>query len=149
MMEDFLKDVAPHWGWLTLGLILGGAEIIAPGFFLIWLALAAIVTGLLSLILPMGIAGQVGLYAVLSIVSVYAARRWLLQNPIVSDDPLLNDRGGRMVGEVLTVVEAFADGNGRVKVGDSVWSARGPDAKIGSKVRVTGSDGTILTVETV
>jgi membrane protein implicated in regulation of membrane protease activity len=146
---DWFSNLAPHWFWLTLGALLGAAEIVAPGFFLIWLALAAIVTGLAAWVLPIGFAVQIGLFAVLSVVAVYAARNWLKQNPIVSDDPLLNDRGARLVGELVTVVEAIDGGQGRVKVGDSVWSARGPDTPEGSRVRVTGSSGSTLTVEAV
>ena len=146
---NFLEGLDPHWFWLTLGVILGAAEIVAPGFFLIWLALAALITGIVAWLLPIGVPLQMGLFAVLAIVTVYAARRWLIQNPIVSDDPLLNDRGGRLTGEIVTVVEAIADGNGRVKVGDSVWSAKGSDAAVGARVRITGSDGSVLNVEAV
>jgi membrane protein implicated in regulation of membrane protease activity len=34
-----------------------------------------------------------------------------------------------------------------VKVGDGVWSARGPDAEEGTPVRITGADGSCLRVE--
>ena len=148
-MDEMLSYLIGHWFWLSLGVLLGAAEIVAPGFFLIWLALAAVATGLLAWVLPIGFALQMALFAVLSIITVYAARRWLVQNPIQSDDPLLNDRGARMVGEVVTVVEAITGGQGRVKVGDSVWSAKGADATVGSRVRVTGVAGTIVTVEAV
>ena len=148
-MDEMLSYLTGHWFWLSLGVLLGAAEIVAPGFFLIWLALAAVATGLLAWVLPIGFALQMALFAVLSIMTVYAARRWLVQNPIQSDDPLLNDRGGRMVGETVTVVEAIVSGRGRVKVGDSVWSAKGADATVGSRVRVTGVAGTIVTVEAV
>src|SRR3546814_4961906 len=43
-------------------------------------------------------------------------------------DPLLNQRGGRLIGEVLTVTQAIEDGRGRAKVGDGEWPVRGPDA---------------------
>ena len=36
----------PHWWWLIGGAVLGIAELLAPGIFLIWLAAAAAVTGL-------------------------------------------------------------------------------------------------------
>jgi inner membrane protein len=143
-MPDWLTG---HWFWLSLGVLLGAAEVVAPGFFLIWLAGAAIVTGLVAWVVPMSFAFQVGLFAVLAFASVYAGRRWFQSNPIVSDDPLLNDRGARLVGELVTVVEAIDGGQGRVKVGDSVWSAKGPDTPAGTRVRVTGSNGSVLTVE--
>lgn len=146
---DWFNSLESHWVWLTIGLILGAAEIVAPGFFLMWLGLAAFVTGIVAWALPISTPGEVILFAALAVATVYGARRWLMQNPIVSDDPLLNDRGGRMIGEVVTVVEAITDGRGRVKVGDTVWSAKGTDAAVGSKVRITGAQSSVLMVEGV
>lgn len=146
-MDDWLSSLDPHWFWLTAGVLLGAAEILAPGFFLIWLATAAIVTGLLAWVLPITLPIQAGIFAILSIVMVYSVRKWVRDNPIESSDPNLNDRGARMLGEVVTVTEAISDGRGRVQVGDTQWSARGSDAKLGTKVRVTGTDGAILLVE--
>jgi inner membrane protein len=148
-MSDWLSHLTGHWFWLSLGVLLGAAEIVAPGFFLIWLGTAAIVTGLIAFVLPISFALQVGLFAVLSIVAVYAARRWFKDNPIESDDPKLNNRGARLTGEIVTVVEAIESSRGRVKVGDGVWLARGGDAAVGTRVRVTGSDGSTLMVEAV
>ena len=68
-------------------------------------------------------------------------------NPIESADPKLNDRGARMVGEVVTVVETIEAGGGRVKIGDSVWSAKGPDTAVGAKVRISALDGGAVVVE--
>lgn len=147
-MTEWLGNFTGHWFWLSLGVVLAAAEIVAPGFFLIWLAVAAIITGLLAWVVPIPAALQVGLFAVIAVAAVYAGRRWFKMNPIESDDPNLNDRGARLIGELVTVVEAIDGGQGRVKVGDSVWSARGPDTPVGSRVRVTGSNGSMLSVET-
>ena len=148
-MTEWLGNFTGHWFWLSLGVVLAAAEIVAPGFFLIWLAVAAIITGLLAWVIPIPAALQVGLFAVIAVAAVYAGRRWFKMNPIESDDPNLNDRGARLIGELVTVVEAIDGGQGRVKVGDSVWSARGPDTPVGSRVRVTGSNGSILSVESL
>ena len=148
-MADWLDTISTHWFWLSLGLILGVGEMLLPGFFLIWLGLAAIIVGLLDYFLPIAIPFQVALFAILSILTVYAGKKFLKDNPIETTDPKLNDRGARLVGEVVEVVEAIADGHGRVKVGDSVWSARGADAGVGDRVRVTGADGAVLLVEKV
>lgn len=136
-----------NWLWLSIGVVLAAAEMIAPGFFLIWLAAAAIATGLITTFLPIGFAVQLALFATLSIGLVYVGRRWFRANPIESDDPMLNDRGARMVGEVVTVTEAIEGGSGRVKVGDSVWTANGPDTPAGARVRIVGVSGTNLKVE--
>ena len=138
-----------HWFWLSLGLVLIAAEIVAPGFFLMWLGFAALVTGVAAWLLPLPLAAEVVLFGVLALTAVFAAKRWFRDNPIVSDDPMLNDRGARMVGEVVTVVEAIDGGEGRVKVGDGVWTARGEDAPIGTRVRITGVAGSVVTVEAV
>ena len=53
----------------------------------------------------------------------------------------------RLIGETVTVVDAIVDGRGRVKVGDGVWPAKGADCEVGTKVRITGADGTVLVVE--
>jgi membrane protein implicated in regulation of membrane protease activity len=138
-----------HWWWMIAAVVLAVAEILAPGFFLIWLAAAALVTGFLTLIAGFGIAAQFGAFAILAIVAIYAARRWLRDNPIVSSDPLLNDRTARMIGDTVEVVEAIVGGSGRVRVGDGVWNAAGPDTPIGTRVRIVGADGALLRVETI
>ena len=111
--------------------------------------MAAAGVGVLAFLLPVSIPLQVGIFAIASVLAVYAGKKFLKDNPIESDDPKLNDRGARLTGEIVTVVEAIADGRGRVKVGDSVWNVHGADAPAGAKVRVTGAEGAILKVEPV
>jgi membrane protein implicated in regulation of membrane protease activity len=64
-----------------------------------------------------------------------------------SSDPLLNDRVARMVGKSVTVIETVDEHSGRVRVGDSEWSARGGPGRPGERVRITGVDGNCLLVE--
>lgn len=148
-MAEWLDSISTHWFWLSLGLILGAAEMVAPGFFLMWLGLAAIIVGVLDYFLPITVAYQVAMFAILSVLTVFAGKKYLADNPIETDDPKLNDRGARLTGEIVTVVDAITDGQGRVKVGDTVWAARGTDAATGARVRVTGADGAVLLVESV
>lgn len=146
-MMDWINGWDADWFWLVAGVVLAIAEILVPGFFMIWLAAAAIATGLIAMLLPIAMPLQILLFAVLAVAAVYAGRRWFALNPIESSDPKLNDRGARLVGETVTVVEAISNGRGRVKVVDGVWIAKGPDAAVGANVRVTGSDGSTLLVE--
>jgi membrane protein implicated in regulation of membrane protease activity len=140
-------DLEPQWIWLLGAIALGIAELIVPGVFLIWLAAAAAATGLLTLAFGIDLPFQFAVFALLSIAAVYAGRRWYLANPMPSADPLLNDRAARLVGRTVVVTQAIENGEGRVKVGDSVWSCRGADAPEGSRVRITGADGSCLKVE--
>lgn len=146
---DAVADLAPCWWWLIAGVALAIAELVAPGFFLIWLGAAAVLTGLATLLLGLPLGAQSALFAGVAIGAVYAARRWFRSNPILTSDPLLNDRAGRLVGQQVQVIEALTNGEGRVRVGDGVWTARGPDAAAGGWVRVTGADGAVLNVEPV
>ncbi|MDB5725226.1 MAG: NfeD family protein [Novosphingobium sp.] len=144
---SWLETLNGHWAWLALGLLLAVAEIMVPGVFLIWLAGAAIVTGLLAWALPLSLALQIVIFASLAIVAVFSGRRFLRSHPVESADPLMNDRGGRLVGETVLVTSVIVGGTGRIKYGDSEWLARGPDAEPGTRMRVTGHDGTVLLVE--
>ncbi len=146
-MTHWLFLLQDHWGWLVFAALLGIAEVMIPGVFLIWIAIAAAITGLVALALPIALPLQFLLFAALSIAAVYAGRRWYVDHPVASTDPLLNDRTARLMGQTVTVVEAIRGGEGRVKVGDSVWTATGPDADVGARVRVVGADGTLLRVE--
>jgi membrane protein implicated in regulation of membrane protease activity len=87
------------------------------------------------------------MFALLSIGSVYGGRRWYAKHPVATSDPLLNDRPGRLIGRTVAVSTAITHGEGRVKVGDSDWNCRGPDCGVGTRVRITGAQGTCLMVE--
>lgn len=142
-----LEGFDAHWVWIAIGLILAALELLVPGVYLIWLAVAAIVTGLLTLDLDLALPAQIIVFVSTSLIAAYSARRFLRDSPIESTDPLLNQRGSRLVGETAIVTQALDGGTGRIKYGDSEWIARGPDLEIGTRVRIIGSDGAILLVE--
>ncbi len=144
---DWLSSLDPHWSWFAIGLVLAAAEMAIPGVFLIWLAGAALITGMLTWVVPIGLPLQIVIFSALAIVSVFTGKRYLRDNPIESADPLMNDRGARLIGEVVVVTHAIDSGSGRVKQGDSEWLVKGPDAEPGTKMRVSGHDGAVLIVE--
>ncbi|RYD49080.1 MAG: NfeD family protein [Sphingomonadales bacterium] len=121
-----------------------------PGIFLVFVAAGAAVTGLATLLFPaMPLIGQVAIFTIGSSAAVAIGRGWYLRNPGPNPDPLLNDRAGRLIGQVVTVAEAIQSGRGKVRVGDSEWLARGPDAPAGAQVRILSAEGTLLSVEPV
>ncbi|WP_374990344.1 NfeD family protein [Sphingosinicella sp. LHD-64] len=142
---DF-SGLEPQWWWLLGAAVLGILEIAMPGIFLIWLGAAAAITGIAVAVVPMTLPLQLALFGLLSIAAVMGGRRFYERNPVDSADPLLNDRTARLIGQNVEVVTAIANGEGRVRVGDSVWPARGPDAPAGARVRVIGAEGNCLTV---
>ena len=142
-----LDNLEPGWLWLIGGVLLLIAEIIAPGFFLVFIGAAAIAAGLFTVLFDLGLAGQLALFALYAIVAVTIGRRVYAHQNVDSADPLLNDRAARLIGRSVTVVEAVDDHSGRVRVGDGEWSARGGPAAPGDRVRITGIDGNCLRVE--
>lgn len=147
-MDGWLDS--PGAWWIAGGALLVLAELAIPGVFLVFLAIAAVITGLLSLLFPeLGLAGQLVSFAAWAVVSVLIGKRWYREFPVDSTDPLLNDRVARLVGETVTVVQAIENGTGRIRVGDGEWTAHGPDAPIGTRMRVTGGDRGALRVEPI
>lgn len=148
-MTEWLSNLADHWWWLGAGALLGILEILLPGIFLIWIAIAAWITALVTAFIPLALAWQLVVFVVLAFVTVFVGRQYYARNPVESADPNLNARAARLIGQVVTVESAIENGKGRVRVGDGVWNATGPDAPSGASVRITGANGTCLTVELV
>lgn len=143
---DALANLEPHYTWLAIGLVLAVAEMAIPGVFLIWMAGAALVTGVVTWIAPIGLPLQVVLFAVLSILAVFTGRKYLARNPVVALDPKMNNRGARAIGETVVVTQAIVGGSGRVRLGDGEWMARGEDAAPGTRLRVLAVEGSVLVV---
>ena len=138
----------PEWLWLIGGVILLIAELIAPGFFLVFIGGAAIATGLAALALPLGLPLQFALFAALAFLAArIGGRRAYSMRYDYSADPLLNDRVKRMLGKVVVAVQPIDSNGGRVRVGDSEWSARGGPAAPGERVRIVDVEGNCLKVE--
>ena len=78
---------------------------------------------------------------------VFLTLLWAKPASRKTDQPLLNRRDAQYVGRTVQVVEAISGGEGKVRVADSVWRARGPDCAAGSMVRVVAADGNYLVVE--
>lgn len=72
----------------------------------------------------------------------YRARQRELARPTAE-----HRSGMRYIGEALTLQAPIKNGNGRVRLGNRDWVVRGPNLPAGSKVRVTGVDGTVLLVD--
>ena len=144
---NLLEGIEPGWLWLIGGVVLLIAEIIAPGFFLLFIGAAAMATGVFTIMFDLGLAPQLALFALYAVIALMVGRKVYANRDVNSADPLLNDRSARLIGKVVTVVTPVDDHEGRVRVGDSEWSARGGPAAAGDHVRITGVEGNCLLVE--
>ena len=146
-MSELLQSIV-FWHWWVLGVALLVLELLAPGSFFLWLAVASGFTGVAKLVAPgLGWELQLVLFAVLSVVSLAVGRAVVKRHPIETADPTLNRRAEQHVGKIYALAAAIENGRGTLQVGDSVWRVEGPDLPAGTRVRVTAAEGAILRVE--
>ena len=145
-MDDFSIN-NPEYVWLSLAALLALAELFVPGVFLIWVAAAAAVTGILSLFIDLTVAGQLTLFGLSTIFAVLGGRRWYLMHNVESENPLLNDRAAQLVGKTVTIVETVSATSGRVKVADGEWPAKGPDMEKGTVAKVAAVENGVLRLQ--
>ncbi|ADV66756.1 NfeD family protein [Deinococcus maricopensis] len=146
---DFLPtwDSVRPWHWWILGALLLILEVAAPGIFFVWVAIAAFALGLVVFVFPLPVPLQLLLFAGLSAVAVVLGRRYVARLPRDPQADTLNNPAARFVGRTFTVTQSIVNGTGKVRAGDSVWLAQGPDTPQGATVRVTGVTGSVLLVE--
>ena len=141
-------EIDPEWLWLIGGVLLLIAELIAPGFFLVFIGGAAIATGVAAMLVPLSLPLQLALFAALAYLSArIGGRRAYAMKFDYSPDPFLNDRVKRLLGRVVVATQPIDSNGGRVRVGDSEWSARGGPAQPGERVRIVDIEGNCLKVE--
>ena len=135
------------WNWLIFGVVLMALELIAPGVFLFWLGLAALLTGLASFAFAPSWQVQILMFAVFAAAAVPVWRR-VARNSAAGNvhSPFLNKRADALVGRVFTLEKPIVDGAGTVRIDDTVWRVAGPDAPAGSRVKIVQADGASLTV---
>lgn len=142
-----LASLGP-WPWLIGGLLLIGLETLAPGIFLVWFGIAAVLTGALESLLDLTWPTSLIVFAVLALASAGTGRLLTRRrDEAVTSHPMLNRRGDALVGRVLRLDRPIAAGEGRVRVDDSVWRVTGPELAAGAPVRVVRVDGATLVVE--
>ena len=146
-MAGLLAQV-DYWHWLILGGVLLLVEVAAAGFFFLWLAIAAAITGLVLLLFPgLDWQYQLMLFSGLSVISIAAFRRYQRSNPVTTDQPTLNRRGEQYIGRSFTLEQPIINNIGVIRVDDSTWRISGADLPAGATIKVVAADGVLLKVE--
>ncbi|HZX72337.1 MAG TPA: NfeD family protein [Rhodanobacter sp.] len=142
-------QLAAHYLWWILALLLIAGELLVPGYFLLWIGLAAAAMGVLLWVVPsMGLLVQAIVFGLLAFAACLAYARWLrprLERRAPGSERL-NRRAEQMIGQRYELVEAIVNGRGKAGVGDGQWLVSGPDLPIGSTVEVIAVDGGTLQV---
>lgn len=139
----------PYIYWLAAGLLIAAAEMLVPGFILMWFGVAALTVGVITAFSPeIGWAVQLTLFAL--ITTAFLVGWWIYQKgrPPKETESQFNHRAAGMVGQTIVLTDAIQHGRGRSFSGDTSWELRGQDAPKGAKVRVVSvTDDSVLHVE--
>lgn len=145
MIGNLIWAAAGAWIWGAGGALLLVIEMLAPGYFLIFAALGALAVAGLGVVLPLGLAGQLLVFAIVTVSLFAVSFRHYRRLTASGMQPLVNSPD-RLIGAIATVEEPLVAGRGKIRLGDTVWLARGPDLPSGAAVTVKRVDGTILEI---
>ena len=142
--------VTVFWYWWVLALAFLVIEILAAGFFFLWMAVSGFITGAMVWLIPSASMNvQIFVFSILSVITITAWRFYGKKHPTETDQPLLNKRGAQYIGRVFNLYEAIENGQGKIKVDHSIWKVHGEDCDINTRVKVIASRGTVFEVEKV
>ena len=135
------------WFWWIAAAVLLLMELVAPGVFLMWLALAAASVGAVAYFVASPWQIEALLFAGFALAYVYLVRPWYSTRNLPSNDqPNLNQRIYSFVGKSYVLAEPIVDGQGKLNIEGTRWDVLGPNLAKGATVRVTAVEGMKLHV---
>ena len=134
------------WNWLIAAVILFLIEVLAPGIFMLWLGLAALLVGIITLVVHLPPAWQGVLFVIFAAAAFPFWKRYRSASATPTDQPHLNRRADALVGRQFVLETPISAGAGTIRVDDTVWRVAGPDLPAGSRVTVQRADGVMLYV---
>lgn len=140
-MDAFAEN--PALWWLSAGVFMLVLEVLGTTLFFLWFSGAMFVTALVTWLLGPSPAIQ-GL--VFAVATVFALLGWQRFRPLQKMEGRvaasgLNNRLSGFVGRELVLTEAIVNGQGRVHLDDTYWTAVGEDMPAGTHVRIVALDG--------
>ena len=143
----------PWWGWIIFGALLFGSELmfIDAAFYLVFIGLAAIITGLVDLLgLSLEYWAQWMLFAGLSLVSMVLFRQQLYEKLRGGSGPGYESGPA---GETIELEEDLAPGDScRMSYRGTTWTVFNANADAmasGEKVRIDSVDGLTLKIQKI
>ncbi len=138
------------WHWVVLGLGLIALEMLAPAFYLFWFGLGALLTGLVTTVLPLGFAGQWGVWSLASALMVGVWMKFF-RNPDRTRSGQAKEGALGLVGLVTRPVADLSQGEilfQRPVLGSDRWPAVSDRAiPAGVKARIVDVLGQTLKIE--
>ena len=129
--------------WLIIAGVLFVGEILTSGFLLLWFAIAAVISMLVSFFTT-NLFIQVLVFVIISILLLIFTRP-LLSRYVKNNTTITNSNA--IIGKVALVTEEISllNSTGQINVDGEIWSAKTMDPNLtipkGSKVEIIGIDG--------
>lgn len=142
---------SPAFWWAIVGIGLMLCEFVMPGLILFFFGLGALITALLTWLLPMSLTVQLAVFAVASLVSLFGLRRWLkpifMGSASASEDSLSEG----MAGQHAKVLEPIAPGTaGKIELNGTAWKAESEESlEEGQAVEVVSQKSLTLVVKSI
>jgi membrane protein implicated in regulation of membrane protease activity len=137
------------WNWLIAAAVFFIIELVAPGAFMLWLGLSALLVGVISRFVIWPWQYQLVAFAVFALASIPLWRHFARGMEEPGDQPFLNRRADAFIGREFALEKPIVAGSGTVKIDDTIWRLSGPDSPAGSRVKVVRADAATLVVEKV
>ena len=142
-MEMLLENLN-YLHWLVFGLALVIVELFLWSIFLLWIGASAITISIVFYLYPGVSSGlQVLSFLLLSAVSTFLAKKYF---PVKTVDDELSINAKSHIGKECTVV-SIENSIVKVRLGESLWFAKGCEMIVGLKVQIVDVDSSTLIVE--
>jgi membrane protein implicated in regulation of membrane protease activity len=148
MIIEYLSSLGA-WNWLIAAAAFFIIELLAPGAFMLWLGLSALLVGIISRLVVWPWQYQLVAFAVFALASIPLWRHFARGIEKSGDQPFLNRRADAFIGREFTLEKPIVAGSGTVKMDDTIWRLSGPDCPGGTRVRIVRADAATLVVEKV
>ena len=140
-MDQLLGLYNDHafWVWLAVGAAFLAFEVHTGSGWMLWPAGAAAAVAIISLFWRLDLLAEVGIFALLTILSTLAGRRFLRRT--APNGPDINDTSTHLLGHHGEAVTPFDRGRGRVIIQGKEWAAESDSAdplQPGARVEVIG-----------
>jgi len=146
MVRQLLSNLGV-WHWFALALILIIFEIILNSGFLLWIAIASGIVGLVvALFADITWLSQLLIFGIIASLTCIIGQVYFRKASRPVAGYRLNRRGEQYIGRSFILSEAIVNGVGHIQVDDTLWKVKGPDRASGERVKVVGMEGVILIV---
>ena len=141
---EFLFEDLNFIHWLILGIALIILELFVWTVFLLWIGSSAITVGIIFFLFP-NVSGllQLLIFIVLAVAATLLSKKYY---PVKTVDEQLHDKAKSHIGKECTI-ESVENGVTKVKIGESLWFAKGSDLSAGQSVKIIDVESSTFIVE--